>query len=62
MDNSWSYWKSKYCVFDAFDEYYKDKCRDEIAVEAFAQAKVALYALEKRMDELAGDCDDGWEL
>ena len=57
MNNMWSYWKQKYGnLVSVVDDHYQDAIKsDEMAYTAYQQAKVALYALEKRMDELAGE-------
>lgn len=58
MDNMWNYWRDKYGIIDAYEEYYSDKCSDEVAQLAFEQARVALYALDSRMKELSEVCND----
>lgn len=55
MDRNWNFYKREYynALAAAESEYAEQVKTDEIAYQAYLMAKTALYALEKRMDELA---------
>lgn len=60
MDSDWGYLKREYSVLDAVEEKYLQKegfKNDPILVGSYNAVKSGLYALEKRMDELAEESE-----